>query len=289
MTSTLERDAHEQGAQSGLSFGGILRSEWIKLRTLRSTVWCYAIIIGLTIGLGFLLAAAMPTGGVMSQGANPSADAQQAAWLQVTTLGIGFGELVSAVLGALVITGEYGTGMIRSTLTAVPKRIPALVAKAIVFGVTTFVVSLVALVATALLTAPLMPAKDVHPDFGDSNFWFAIVGVAGYLALIGILGLAIGSIIRSSAGGISAALGLILVLPVIVQILAGVTRADWAQNLGSFLPSSAGGRMYSYAPTAPAPTEGVVSLDPGQGLIVLALWFLVVFVIGAFLLKRRDA
>ena len=284
MTSTLEHTA-----QSGLSFGGILRSEWIKLRTLRSTMWCYAIIIGLTIGFGFLLAVAMPAGGMASQSVTPSADAQQAAWLQVTTLGIGFGELVSAVLGALVITGEYGTGMIRSTLTAVPKRIPALVAKAIVFGVTTFVVSLVALVATALLTAPLMPATDIHPDFGDSNFWLAIVGGAGYLALIGVLALAIGTIIRNSAGGISAALGLILVAPVVLQILAGVTRADWAQNLGSFLPSSAGGRMYSYAPAAVKPAEGVVSLDPSQGVIVLIVWFVVVFGIGAILLKRRDA
>lgn len=289
MTSTLEHNTPSHGTLSGLSFGGILHSEWIKLRTLRSTMWCYAIIIVLTIGFGFLLAVAMPTGGVGQQGGTLSADAGQAAWLQVTTLGIGFGELVSAVLGALVITGEYGTGMIRSTLAAVPKRTPALLAKAIVFGVTTFVVSLVSLVATALLTAPLMPAKDIHPDLGDSSFWLAIVGGAGYLALIGVLALAIGTIIRSSAGSISAALGLILVLPVIVQILAGVTRADWAKNLGSFLPSSAGGRMYSYAPAAPTPTEGVVSLDPGQGLLVLAIWFVVVFVIGAILLKRRDA
>jgi len=289
MTSTPERTAREHTTLSGLSFGGILRSEWIKLRTLRSTVWCYAIIVALTIGLGLLLAAVMPSGGVMTQSTTPSADAQQAAWLQATTLGIGFGELVSAVLGALVITGEYGTGMIRSTLTAVPKRLPALLAKAIVFGVTTFVVSLLSLVATALLTAPLMPAKDVHPDFGDGSFWLAIVGGAGYLAFIGVLALAIGSIIRNSAGGISAVLGLILVAPVIVQILVGVTRSKWAQNLGSFLPNSAGGKMYSYAPTATTPADGVVSLDPGQGFLVLALWFAVAFVIGAIMLKRRDA
>lgn len=289
MTSTLEHGTPSHGTLSGLSFGGILRSEWIKLRTLRSTMWCYAIIFVLMIGLGVLVAVFMSARGEPSQSGSATAAQQQATWLQATTLGIHFGELVAAVLGALVITGEYGTGMIRSTLTAVPKRTPALVAKALVFGVTTFIVSLIALVATALVTAPLMAAKDVHPDFGDANFWLALVGGAGYLALIGVLALALGTIIRSSAGGISAALGLILVLPVIVQILAGVTRADWARNLGSFLPSSAGGRMYSYAPAAPTPTEGVVSLDPGQGLLVLAIWFVVVFVIGAILLKRRDA
>jgi ABC-2 type transport system permease protein len=289
VTSTLQHGASAQSALSGLSFGGILHSEWIKLRTLRSTLWCYAIIVALMVGFGVLLAVAMPAGGVQVQSSSATATQQQAAWLRVTTLGIGFGELVSAVLGALVITGEYGTGMIRSTLTAVPKRTPALVAKALVFGVTTFVVSLVALLATALATAPLMPAKDIHPDFGDTSFWLAIVGGAGYLALIGIFGLAIGTIIRSSAGGISAALGLILVVPVVVQIVAGVTRATWAMNLGSFLPSSAGGRMYAYAPTTIKPADGVITLDAGQGLLVLALWCAVLFAIGAIMLRRRDA
>lgn len=287
MTSTVENRTHAAG--SGLSFGGVLRSEWIKLRTLRSTLWCYAIIIAVTIGFGLLLAAVMPEGGVMSQGGSPSAQDQQAAWLQVATLGIGFSELVAAVLGALVITGEYGTGMIRSTLTAVPKRTAALVAKAIVFGATTFVVSLVSLVATALLTAPLMSSKAIHPDLGDIDFWIAIVGGAGFLALIGVLSLGIGAIIRNSAGGIAASLGLVLVVPLIVQILAAVTRADWAQNIGAFLPNDAGGRMYAYGPATVTPPEGVVSLEPWQGLIVLAVWFLVVFVIGAVLLKRRDA
>ncbi|MEO7122697.1 MAG: ABC transporter permease subunit [Lacisediminihabitans sp.] len=289
MTTTLEHNTRNTVALSGLTFGGILRSEWIKLRTLRSTMWCYAVIIVLMIGFGVLLAVAMPAGGIGVQSNSATADQQQATWLQVTTLGIGFGELVAAVLGALVITGEYGTGMIRSTLTAVPKRTPALIAKALVFGVTTFIVSLIALVATALSTAPLMPGKAIHPNFGDADFWLALVGGAGYLALIGILGLAIGAIIRSSAGGISAALGLILVVPVLAQIVAGVTRATWAGNLGSFLPSSAGGRMYAYGPTALTPPKGVVSLDAGQGLLVLALWCVVIFVIGAVLLKRRDA
>lgn len=289
MTSTLQHGTPSQSTLSGLSFGGILRSEWIKLRTLRSTIWCYALIVILMVGLGVLLAASMPSGGMAAQSTSPTAVQQQAAWLQVTTLGIGFGELVSAVLGALIITGEYGTGMIRSTLTAVPKRTPALVAKVLVFGVTTFVVSLVALLATALATAPLMPAKGIHPDFGDTSFWLGIVGGAGYVALIGILALALGVIIRSSAGGISAALGLILVLPVIAQIIAAVTRANWAMNLGTLLPSTAGAQMYAYAPSAVTPPKGVIALDPAQGLLVLAVWCVVIFAVGAVTLKRRDA
>ncbi|WP_349897158.1 ABC transporter permease subunit [Parafrigoribacterium soli] len=281
MTNTVDQRA--RAAASGLSFGGILRSEWIKLRTLRSTVWCYAIIIVVTIGFGLLVAATMADNGQTTRAS------QQSAWLQATTLGISFSQLVVAVLGALVITGEYGTGMIRSTLTAVPRRVPALAAKAIVFGVVTFVVSALSLIVTALVTAPLLSSKGIAPDLGDVDFWLALLGGAGYLALLGVLSLAIGTIIRNSAGGIAASLGLILVVPLIVQILAAITRADWAQNIGAFLPSAAGGRMYSYAPSAVGGPEGVVSLEPWQGLIVLAVWFLVMFVIGAVLLKRRDA
>ncbi len=280
MTTTTALD------RSRLTFGGVLHSEWIKLHSLRSTLWCYIVIVVITIGLGFLLAAAYRTDGT---GAALPDTAQQGVWLQVATLGIGFSQLVAAVLGALVITGEYGTGMIRSTLTAVPGRISALVAKVLVFGVTTFVVGLVSIFATALLTAPLLPSKGIHPDFGDGHFWLALVGGAGYLALIGMLALAIGALIRNSAGGIAASVGLVLVLPTILQILVAVTRADWAKNIGVFLPGSAGGRMYAYTPGEAAAASGTIVLDPWQGLLVLLAWFVVLFAAAAILLKRRDA
>src|SRR6185312_2117417 len=91
---------------------------------------------------------------------------------------------------------------------------------------------LLTLVVTALATAPLVPVKAFAPDFADADFWLALLGGAGYLALIGALSLAIGAIIRNSAGGIAASLGLILVVPTIVQILASLTRADWARHVG---------------------------------------------------------
>jgi ABC-2 type transport system permease protein len=266
-----------------LSFGGILRSEWIKLRTVRSTNWCYLIIVVLTIGLGCLVAASISAG--IGDGAM-----QQAIWMQMTTVGVNFTQLVSAVLGALVITGEYGTGMIRSTVTAVPTRAPALIAKAIVFGVTTFIVALVSLTAAALLTAAILPGKGIHPDFGDPAVWGAIVGGAGFLALIGMLALSIGAIIRNSAGGIATSLALILVAPVVVSIVASITQADWAGNLGAFLPSGAGGRMYAYVSgleTAMPP--GIVVLEPWQGFLVLVGWVVVLFIGASALFKRRDA
>ncbi|MEP6844000.1 MAG: ABC transporter permease subunit [Pseudolysinimonas sp.] len=300
-TTTARRNA---GHLPNLSFGGELRSEWIKLRTLRSTLWCYVIIVVLTIGLGLLIASALPVPTGAAASTTATHDVQQSTWVTVSTLGISFAQLVSAVLGALVITGEYGTGMIRSTFAAVPKRLPAVVAKALVFGVTTFLVSLVALVATALVTAPLLPAKNITPDFGDGKIWLALVGGAGYVALIGLLAFGIGLIIRNSAGGIAAALGLVLVVPTIFQVLSLVTRAEWPANIAAFLPSSAGAKLYAYPgavaeslapsrPGSPAATAAsavnTITLDSWQGLLVLLGWVVVAFIIGAILVKRRDA
>ncbi len=269
-----------------LTFGGVLNSEWIKLRTLRSTLWCYVIIVALTIGFGFLLAAAYPK----PEGALPH-DAQQSIWLQTATLGVTFSQLVAAVLGALMITGEYGTGMIRSTFAAVPKRLPALTAKALVFGVVTFVVSLVAIVATALLVSPLLPSRGITPDFGDGHVWWALLAGAGAVALVGMLALGIGAIIRNSAGGIAASIGLVFVLPIVASILTSLINATWLRNVILFLPDQVAGRMYSYVMDAdPNVTtqSDVITLDPWQGALVLVAWFVVAFVIASVLLKRRD-
>lgn len=267
----------------GVTFGGVVRSEAIKLASLRSTFWCYGIIVVITVGLGLLLAATVNTHGTQTLGQ------QQSLAVQVATLGILFSQLVAAVLGALMITGEYGTGMIRSTLAAVPKRLPALLAKAVVFAVVTFIVGLVSILGTALVTAPILAGNGIDTDFSDGKTWFAFIGGAGYLALVGLIALFLGTIIRNSAGGIAAALGLVFVAPIVFQILVGVTRAVWAQNMLEFLPSSAGGRMYSYVTGAVPAVKDVVILDPFQGFLVVAAWAIVLFAIAATLLKRRDA
>jgi ABC-2 type transport system permease protein len=269
---------------SGVSFGGVLRSEWIKLRTLRSTAWCYLILVVLTVGLAALLAAAYPT----PEG-TPTQEQQQQLWLMVSTLGIGFGQLVAAVLGALVITGEYGTGMIRSTFAAVPKRLPAVIAKVLVFGVTTFIVTLFSLVIAALIAAPLLGNKGVKVDFGDGHVWLGLVGGAGYLALVGIIALGIGLIVRNSAGGIAAALGLVLVVPIILSVFSQVLpKETWPRNVNAFLPSSAGGELYRY-PVDVTAQSGLVALDTWQALLVLLGWVVLALVVGGILVKRRDA
>jgi ABC-2 type transport system permease protein len=273
----------------GVSFGGILVSEWIKLRSLRSTVWCYIILIVITIGLSPLVAFAFA-----SQASQPGvvidAETSQSIAAQVLTASIGFSQLVISVLGALVITGEYGTGMIRSTFTAVPKRLPALFGKAAVFAAVTFVVSFVALVIGLVVAIPVLGNGEITVDLGDGALWLVIVGGAAYLALIGLFSLAVGAIIRNSAGGIAASLGAILVLPTIISIFTVITQAEWVGNLSNLLPSNAGARMFAY-PVEMIQQEFLVGtpLEPWQGALVLLAWIAALFALASVLLKRRDA
>ncbi len=267
---------------SGLTFGGILRSEWIKLVSLRSTIWCYALIVVVGVGFGVLIALTSPA---PTTGAVPDA-VQGSTAVQVATLALGFTALASVVLGALVITGEYGTGMIRSTFAAVPTRLPALFGKIVVFGVTTFVVGLVTIFGTALVTAPMLPGIGVTPDFTDPAYLLALVGGAGYLALVGVFALAIGAIVRHSAGAIASALGVILVLPTVVLIFSAITQAEWIQRAAAFLPDAAGSRMSAYTAGEVASAN---SLAPWQGLLVLLAWDATLVLVAAVLMKRRDA
>jgi ABC-2 type transport system permease protein len=256
-----------------LRFTGILRSEWIKLTTLRSTVWAYAILIALQIGMGALLVVTQTDEMVAAAGSDPSAVAQAA--VQVSTLGILFNQLVISVLGVLVITGEYGTGQIRSSLTAVPKRLPVLRAKALVFSVTSFVVGLVAVFASYAVTWPMLQAKGIESDLADVEVWGHLIGAAGYLALIGLVAFFLGALLRHTAGGIAAAVGLLLVVPSVISFIA----ADWALVLADWLPGSVGQTLFF----------GGGVFEPWQAVLVMLGWIAMFAVPAAVLMRRRDA
>ncbi|GLK16796.1 ABC transporter permease [Herbiconiux flava] len=256
-----------------LRFTGLLRSEWIKLTTLRSTVWAYAILIALQIGMGVLLV--LTQTGEMSAAAGSDAAAAAQAAVQVSTLGILFNQLVISVLGVLVITGEYGTGQIRSSLTAVPKRLPVLWAKALVFSVTSFVVGLVAVFASYAVTWPMLQANGVESDLGDVEVWGHLVGAAGYLALIGLVAFFLGALLRHTAGGIAAAVGLLLVVPSVISFIS----ADWASVLADWLPGSVGQTLFF----------GGGVFEPWQAVLVMLGWIALFAVPAAVLMRRRDA
>jgi ABC-2 type transport system permease protein len=279
MTTTTPPAAARQRASfiptgSGLSFAGILRSEWIKLRSLRSTMWSYLLVILISVGMAALMSLSLslgPTGATLPE-------AQQTHYLLLaSTFGIYFGQLVVAVLGVLVISGEYSTGMIKSTLTAAPRRLSTLWAKAAVLFIATYVVSLVGIIASFLVAAPILAAKGIHGSLLDGDVIVPMLGGALYLALISVFALGIGAILRSSAGGIAAALGTLLVLPVIFQLIP----ADWAADVQPYLVSNAGFAMFGAAMGSP--------LEPWQGFAVLIGWIAVAIGAAAVLLKRRDA
>ncbi|MES2169407.1 MAG: ABC transporter permease [Actinomycetota bacterium] len=273
-----------------LTFVGVLKSEFIKLFTLRSTFWCIVLVVVLSVGVGLLLSTVQrPHIAGTPVAPLPSYADQQSTAVRDATAGASIGELVLSVLGVLVISGEYSTGMIRSTFAAEPKRLPTLFAKAIVLGITTFLVALVSVFGTAAIIFPLLPALHVHPDWGNSTLLLALFGGALYLALISLIAFSIGAIIRTTAGGIASALGLILVVPTVLNIVALTTGAAWAANLVAFLPTDAGAKLYAYASSSASITNGVVSLDSQQGGFVLLAWFVVLFIAAGVLLKRRDA
>ena len=202
---------------------------------------------------------------------------------------IAFSPLAVTVLEAMVITGEYGTGMIRPTLTAVPKRLPALFSQATVFGVVTVAVSLARIFTTALLAQLIFSSRGLNIDLADERAWGPLTGGVAFLTLAGLIALYLGTIVRISTGGISAALGLIIVAPIVLQIFAAVTRASWVQNVFEFLPRIAGVRKYAYAAT-PAPNiPDVIVLIPGQGPLVMIARVLFFGIIASLLLNRRDA
>ncbi|QYH34761.1 ABC transporter permease subunit [Salinibacterium sp. M195] len=275
-----------------LTFPRVVRSEWIKLRTLRSTQWSFAIFVLLTVGFGLLMAVTLDT----SSGPAVDAETQKSLTVMVATLGVNFTQLVAAVLGVLIISGEYTTGMIRSTFAAVPTRLPALFAKALVLAVATFVVSLASIIVTALVTAPILAGQGIEGQLFDGEVMRALVGGAGYLTLVALLAFGFGAVLRNSAGGIASVLGLILVVPTVLAILAGITQAVWAQNLSVFLPSNAGALMYAVGdgsaaggPPIGAIGADVITLDTTQGFLVLLSWVVVMMIAAAALIKRRDA
>jgi len=288
-TTTPRTTGHAHTAGSGVSFARVLRSEWIKLRSLRSTAWCFAVIVVLLIGFAALGAAL--SSAFVGTGSTPSQ--QQSIAVTIITFGSPFAQLVAAVLGALVITGEYGTGMVRSTFTAVPRRTAALVAKVVLVGTSTFVVSLVALAIALLVATPLLAGQDVDVDLGDGRLWASVVGAAAAIAFTAMIAFGLGAIIRNGAGGIAAAIGVVFVLPIIFGIAQGLIGKAWIYTLNEFTPPRASARLYDYPLdgtsmiTMPA-VDGAVVLEPWQALLVLIGWVVVLFAVALALVKRRD-
>ena len=252
----------------------VIRSEWTKLRSLRSTVYSLFAAVALIVGFSVLVP-------LVTVAHWPPRDPGELASFDPTTrslAGIFLAQLAIGVLGVLLVTGEYATGSIRSTFAAVPKRLPVLWAKAIVFTVTTLTLTLVSVLVAFFVGQSILSGKHIETTFGQPGVARAVIGSALYLTVTGLLGLAIGALLRNTAGGISSLFGLLFVLPIIVHFLP----STWADPIDRYLPSTAGQDL-----TAVVPDPG--SLAPWLGFAVFCAYTAILLGLAAVRLRRTDA
>lgn len=259
------------------SFPRLLAMEWTKLRSVRSTIWSFAIMIVVTLGFTALFTALTVN---QWDKADPSQRAQVVADPTGNILGSGFafGQLAICVLGVMVVTSEYSTGMIRASLLAVPRRTPMLVAKCVVFASTVLVVGEIVSFGAFFIGQPILNAH-APVALGDPGVLRAIVGGGFYLAVLGLFALSIGAILRHTAAGITGVIGFVLVLAPLAQLLPG----SLGKHIHAYLPSEAGHLI------AQAHQGSKDLLTPMQGFGVFCLWVAVLLTIAGYLLKKRDA
>lgn len=297
MTTTAPITSHVP-VKGTLSAAGIVRSEWIKLRTVRSTLWCYGLLITLVIAVGTLVASLanfnngeFTDPSAISADGSISGDSARAIVVGLNTGGLNVAVLIVAVLGSLIITGEYSTGMIRSTFTAAPGRIGALAAKATVLAATSFAATIVGIGISALVTWPILAAKGIDVELGEPSVLLPLLGGAVYTTMIALLAFDFGTLLRSTAGSLATVLGLLLVAPLILELVGALTNARWVANISELLPQNAGGRMFAYdgGSVFGSPDPAGWNLNGWQGFGVLVAWNLVVVGLALVQAKRRDA
>lgn len=262
-------------AGNGLTFGRVLRSEWIKFRTLRSTWITYAVALLLSLGIGALVTYLHGNEVVT----HPDRHDGIFDPVMFTQAGVFLAQLAIGVMGVLCVTGEYATGMIRASMTAIPKRTPVLVAKIVIFGIVTASVSVVMTFGAFFIGQAILSQWHMNTTIGASGVLRGLLGGAYYLTIVGLIGLGLGFLLRSTAGAIASLVALVLVLPIIVSTLP----SSWSDHISKYLPSNIVDHLIS---TVPHPAEVAFSRPIDVGL--LAAYALVAVVLGWLVLKRKD-
>jgi ABC-2 type transport system permease protein len=260
-------------------FQHLLLAEWTKIRSVRSTAWTLILFVLITIGLTALfswLTESNWTTGARAADRDARVLADPVGF--IFGAGIGLGQLTICVLGVLLISTEYSTGVIRASLLAVPRRFPMLAAKIVIFGALMLVLSEIVVFCSFFVGSALLHPR-VQVAISDPGVLRATFGTGLYLTVLGIFALAIGALIRHTAGAISTVIGVILVLP----ILAGLLPSSWGAHINAYLPEQAGS-LISHAQETPSDL-----LSPWQGFGVFCIWTLLLLAAAAYLLDRRDA
>jgi ABC-2 type transport system permease protein len=256
------------------TFGDALRSEWAKLRSVRSTFWALTVTVVLGIALGALISAAA------AHGYARSSVSDKLSWdpTNISLSGMAISQLAIAVLGVLCVSSEYSSGMIRTSLIAVPRRGRVLAAKSLVFAVVTFVVGEVTSFVAFFVGQALISGHAPHTALGDPGVARAVAGAGLYLTALAVLSVAVGTLLRHSAAAIAAMIAVLFVLPGIAQALPD----SWRNPVTEFWPTLAGGQLTSIHIAAH-------TLRPWPGFGVMCLFTAVVYAIAWTLLDRRDA
>jgi ABC-type transport system involved in multi-copper enzyme maturation permease subunit len=249
----------------------VVRSEWTKFRSLRSTLYTLLMAVVFMVGLGALFT------GVQASQANGFDPGQTA--ISTSLTGTFFAQLSIGVLGVLIITGEYSTGMIRASLAVVPARLPMLWAKLAVCAVAVFATMLVASFATFLLGQALLSGKHLDASLSDPGALRSVIGAALYLTVAAITALALGALLRNTAAAISTFVAVFFVIPPLTLLLP----ASWADHFVQYLPSNAGGFLIdgTYGVNHP--------LSPWTGFAVMCAYAAVLTGAAAWRLRRADA
>lgn len=265
----------------GPSFFRVLNSEFIKFRTLLSTLILLASTAVVMVGFGAL--SAWGTGQFADAAASdPSAAEAMAAQggdlaVAVPTSGIAFAQLILGSLGVLLMSSEFTTGMARSTFAAVPKRIPAFLAKLVVMMVSAFVLTAVSTYIAGLVSVPILDNYGLTLDLGSSQSVKLLLVNSVYVASVAAIGMALGTMVRNSAGGIMSLVGLFFVAPIAFQLIPG----DFFVEARKYLP---GNTINPLTAVEHVPD----TLEAWQAGLVLGAWVVVPLVLAMILLKKRD-
>jgi hypothetical protein len=260
--------------RGAVTFPRVVVSEWTKLRSVRSTKWSLAVGFLLTIAFPVIFAFATSAHwGSMSPGERAGRHP-----LEIALAGVNVAQLAIAVLGVLLISAEYSTGSIRSTFTAVPTRLPVLWAKVLDYAVVSFVLILPAVVISFFATQAILGRHHIlQISFTHPGVTRSVFGGALYVMLVGIFALALGAIVRNTAGGIATFAGIFFVLPPLMNVLP----LSWNNAISQYLPLEAGSQLFALH-------HGAHTLTPLAGGLLLAAYCAAALAIAAVLLVRRD-
>jgi ABC-2 type transport system permease protein len=269
-TSTV-RPTHPRANTIG--FPNLLRSEWTKLRSVRATYWTAGIAVIASVAFGILICARaahnINRGQLSLDGFDPTL---------ISLNGLYISQVAVGALGVLTITSEYGTGMIRASLTAVPQRRAVLAAKGLVFAASSLVMGEVISFTAFGIGQALLARAHAGASLNELGALRATIGGGLYLTTVGLLGFGIGALVRHTAGALSAFFGVLFALTVVTDLLP----TNWRNDLINYLPANAGSQILTVIHPAGA-------LAPWAGLGVLSLYAVTAISAAAILVTRRDA